>query len=100
MELISISTIQTSRAGGWDPTVKVRDYLLGLPLKFMRCVAGFPKEPGQHHLPRATTEPPEVLGGSSRLWKSGGRKRSHQELSDLSGLGWSKETSKYSSRRR
>jgi hypothetical protein len=68
MELISISTIQISR--GWDPTVMVRDYLLGLPLKFMRCVAGFPKEPGQYHLPRATTEPPE--GRSSRLWKSGG----------------------------
>jgi hypothetical protein len=61
MELISISTIQISRAGGWDPSVMVRDYLLGLPLKFMRCVAGFPKEPGQYHLPRATTEPPKVL---------------------------------------
>jgi centromere DNA-binding complex CBF3 subunit-like protein len=61
MELISISTIQISRAGGWDPTVMVRAYLLGLPLKFMRCVAGFSKEPGQYHLPRAAIEPPEVL---------------------------------------
>ena len=61
MELISISTIQISRAGGWDPTVMVQTYLLGLPLKFMRCVAGFPKEPGQYHLPRAAVEPPEVL---------------------------------------
>jgi Centromere DNA-binding protein complex CBF3 subunit, domain 2 len=61
MELISISTIQISRAGGWDPTVMVQTYLLGLPLKFMRCVAGFPKEPGQYHLPRAAIEPPEVL---------------------------------------
>jgi hypothetical protein len=24
-------------------------------------VAGFPKEPGQYHLPRAAIEPPEVL---------------------------------------
>jgi hypothetical protein len=55
MELISISTIQIPRAGRWDPTVMVRDYLL-VPLKFMRCVAGFPKEPGQY-----TTEPPEVV---------------------------------------
>ena len=61
MELISISTIQISRAGGWDPTVMVEAYLLGLPLKFIRCVAGFPKEPGQYHLPRATIEPPEAL---------------------------------------
>jgi hypothetical protein len=29
MELISISTIQISRAGGWDPTVMVQTYLLG-----------------------------------------------------------------------
>ena len=39
----------------------VEAYLLGLPLKFIRCVAGFPKEPGQYHLPRATIEPPEAL---------------------------------------
>ena len=35
--------------------------LLDLPLKFIRCVAGFPKEPGQYHLPRATIEPPKAL---------------------------------------
>jgi hypothetical protein len=66
MELISISTIQIPRAAGWDPTVIVRDYLLGLQLKFMRCVAGFPKEPGQYHLPRAAVEPRSMIPACRR----------------------------------
>ena len=48
----------------------------------LRCVAGFPKEPGQYHLPRATIEPPEVLHREIYPFVEEWRRRFHARPDD------------------
>src|SRR5467141_3169679 len=39
----------------------VQSYLTGLPLEFLRSMAGFGRKPGKFYLPRANKEPPSSL---------------------------------------
>ena len=56
------------RAGLWNQTALVLSYLTGLPLQFMRSMAGFGLEAGKFYLARAKLEPPSSLAKQIFPW--------------------------------
>ncbi|KAJ5567222.1 short-chain dehydrogenase [Penicillium sp. DV-2018c] len=53
---------QIRRAGQWNQDAMTNCYLMHLPRKFLRSMAGFqPDAIGNYHLPRAKVQPPESL---------------------------------------
>ena len=52
---------QIARAGLWTGSSMVQSYLTGLPLQFIRSMAGFGTKPGKFYLPRANHVPPLTL---------------------------------------
>src|SRR5436305_1026944 len=66
IEAITNYIIQISRAGWGENDAMSVAYLTGLPIKFLRTMAGFEARPGSFYLARATHQPPEAL--LSEVW--------------------------------
>jgi hypothetical protein len=81
--------IKISRAGWGENDAMSVAYLTGLPIKFLRTMAGFEARPGSFYLARATHQPPDALlrevwpwveeweervrlRGEGRNWENGG----------------------------
>jgi hypothetical protein len=56
----------------------VQSYLTGLPLQFLRAMAGFGTEAGRFFLPRANYEPPDSLQRKIFPWLEGWEARTSQ----------------------
>jgi hypothetical protein len=65
-ELAGVAESQIRRAGHWNLDVMTNAYIDGLPLEFIRSMAGFRKEGGSFFLPRARITPPDAL--QRQIW--------------------------------
>ncbi|MEA2203145.1 MAG: hypothetical protein QOI89_3920 [Solirubrobacteraceae bacterium] len=99
-ELHGVSEQQINRAGLWSRSSMTSAYLTGLPLKFLRKMAGFTASEGSYHIARAGHQPPAGLllqvwpwieewdrrfaaRAEKRRWKEGGL-----DDEDLAGAGF------------
>jgi hypothetical protein len=59
--LLTSVLLQIERGGHWNKKSMTISYLTGLPVKFLRRMAGGSKHEGNYVLPRAHCEPPQSL---------------------------------------